>query len=243
MKNLQRILSFVRRAAEDYRMIDRDDIIAVGLSGGKDSLVLLTALAEMRRFYPVPYQVYAITVDMGFPGVDYRPLGEYCASLSVPFRLLPSDIAEIVFTRRAERNPCSLCSKLRRGILTAAAEELGCRKLALGHHLDDVAETVLMNLFFEGRFGCFSPVTTYDDRAVTIIRPLIYAKESDIVYTAKKQMLPILESTCPQNHITERENIKQLLRSLERSHPGIRHRIFGALCRSGTDGFREFPNR
>ncbi len=239
MKELQRILSFVRRCVDDYHMIEEGDKIAVGVSAGKDSLTLLAALAALRRFYPKPFTLVAITVDMGFEGVDFSAVEAYCRTLDVPYTAVKTDIAEIIFHVRQEPNPCSLCAKMRRGVLHSTAKEMGCSKVALGHHFDDAVDTFMMNLFFEGRLGCFSPVTYLSNTDITLIRPLLYAQEKDILYFVRHTALPIMKSPCPEDHNTERENMKQLLLSLERNNPGLRHRIFGAITRAGLDGFRE----
>ena len=166
MNEMKRMLSFVRRAVDDYGMIEEGDVIAIGVSGGKDSLSLLEAMAYMKRFYPKKYEIKAITINMGFEGVDYSPISALCDSLGVEYRVVDTEIAKIIFDVRQESNPCSLCAKLRRGSLHAAAVELGCNKVALGHHFDDVVETFMMNLFFEGRLGCFSPVTYLSNRKI-----------------------------------------------------------------------------
>ena len=239
MSELKRILSFTRRAVDDYRMIEPHDRIAVGVSAGKDSLTLLTALATMRRFYPIPFELCAITVDMGFKGADFTPIANYCQKLDVPYRVVPSEIAQIVFDIRKEKNPCALCANMRRGALNAAAKEWGCQRVALGHHFDDVVDTFMLNLFFEGRIGCFSPVTYLSNTDLYAIRPLIYAQEKDISYYVRHTPeLPVLPSPCPANHATERESMKQLLHELEKKYKGLRHRLFGALCRGEVDGFR-----
>lgn len=238
MNELKRMLSFVRRATDDYSMINDGDVIAVGVSGGKDSLALLKTLAEMRRFYPKKYDVKAVTVNMGFEGVDYTPIAEYCRSIDVEYKIVNTDIAKIIFDVRKESNPCSLCAKMRRGSLHAAAQELSCNKVALGHHFDDVVETFMMNLFFEGRLGCFSPLTYLSNRKITLIRPMIYATEKDVVYFARRQELPIVKNPCPEDHNTERENMKKLLSDLERGNEGLKHRIFRAICKGELDGFR-----
>lgn len=238
MNELKRMLSFVRRAVDDYNLIDENDVIAVGVSGGKDSLALLKTLAEMRRFYPKKYQVKAVTVDMGFEGTDYSPIINYCRELDVEYRIEKTDIAKIIFDVRKESNPCSLCAKMRRGSLHAAAQELGCNKVALGHHFDDVVETFMMNLFFEGRLGCFSPKSYLSNRKITLIRPMIYATEKDVVYFSRRQELPIVKNLCPEDKNTERENMKKLLADLERGNDGLKHRIFRAICKGELDGFK-----
>lgn len=238
MNEMKRLLSFVRRAVDDYSMIEAGDKIAVGVSGGKDSLALLSALAELRRFYPNRFDVVAITIDMGFPDADFSPIRDFCKSIEVDFRLVRTDIAKIIFDIRRESNPCSLCAKMRRGSLHAAAQELGCNKVALGHHYDDAVETFIMNLFFEGRLGCFSPVTFLSNRKITLIRPLLYAQESDVSYFARKRALPVIKSSCPEDKNTERQNVKELLHDLERNNKGLRHRIFHAICKGELDGFK-----
>lgn len=239
MNEMKRLLSFVRRAVSDYNMIEDGDRIAVGVSGGKDSLTLLEVLSEMRRFYPKKYEVVAVTVDMGFDGSDFSEIEEFCRRLKIEYKIVKTEIAKIIFDVRQESNPCSLCSKMRRGSLHAAAQELGCNKVALGHHYDDAVETFMMNLFFEGRLGCFSPVTYLSNRKITLIRPLIYAQEKDVTYFARRRTLPIVISPCPEDHATERENMKKLLLELEKNNKGLRHRIFTAMCRGEIDGFKK----
>ncbi len=234
------MLSFVRRAVDDYKMIDEGDKISVGISGGKDSLVLLSTLAALRRFYPKRFDIVAITVDMGFPGSDYTKIKELCDSLEVEYRIVKTDIAKIIFDIRKESNPCSLCAKMRRGALHLEAKECGCNKVALGHHFDDAVETFMLNLFFEGRLGCFSPVSYLSNRDITLIRPMIYAQEKDVEYFIRKSPLPVIKSLCPEDHATERENMKLLLADLERENKGLRHRIFRAMCKGGIDGFKLF---
>ncbi len=239
MNEMKRLLSFIRRAVDDYNMIEDGDRIAVGVSGGKDSLTLLEVLSEMRRFYPKKYEIFAITVDMGFEGQDYSEIEEFCRRLKIKYKIVKTDIAKIIFDVRKESNPCSLCSKMRRGSLHAAAQELGCNKVALRHHYDDAIETFMMNLFFEGRLGCFSPVTYLSNRKITLIRPMIYAQEKDVSYFVRRRTLPVAKSLCPEDHATERENMKKLLAELERSNKGLRHRIFTAMCRGEIDGFKK----
>ncbi len=238
MNEMKRLLSFVRRAVDDYGLIEEGDRIAVGVSGGKDSLALLSALAEMRRFYPKKYDVIAVTVDMGFEGGDFSPLNDFCNALNVPYIVEKTDIAKIIFDVRKESNPCSLCAKMRRGSLHQAAVSNGCNKVALGHHFDDAVETFMMNLFFEGRLGCFSPKSYLSNRKITLIRPLLYATEKDVLYFANKRRLPVIKSLCPEDHATEREKMKKLLSELERNNKGLRHRIFGAMCKGEIDGFK-----
>ena len=238
MKDMQRLLSFIRRAVDDYGMIEDGDRIAVGISGGKDSLALLAGLAEMRRFYPKHYEVVGITVDMGFEGQDFSQIEEFCRRFHVEYLVVKTEIARIIFDVRREPNPCSLCAKMRRGSLHEAAVSAGCNKVALGHHFDDAVETFMMNLFFEGRLGCFSPVSYLSNRKIKLIRPLLYATEKDVKYFARRANLPVLTSLCPEDHATERENMKNLLSELEKTNKGIKHRIFNAMCKGEIDGFK-----
>ena len=239
MENIKRVLSFVRRALDDYLMIEDGDKIAVGVSAGKDSLTLLCAMAEIRRFYPKKFDLLAITVDMGFEGMEFSPVKSFCEELEVEYEIVPTQISKIIFDVRKEKNPCSLCAKMRRGALYNYAKERGCNKVALGHHFDDVVETFMLNLFFEGRLGCFQPVTYLSNTDITLIRPMIYMPEKDVRYFASKTELPIQKSPCPADGNTEREEMKKLLASLERENKGLRYRIFGAIQRGGIDGFRE----
>ena len=220
-------------------MIRPGDRIAVGVSAGKDSLTLLCAMAELRRFYPVPFELVAITVDMGFEdGMDFSPIQKLCDQLNVPYYIEKTEIAKIIFDIRKEKSPCSLCAKMRRGALYNGAKALGCNKVALGHHFDDVVETFMLNLFYEGRLGCFQPVTYLSHTDITMIRPMIYMPEKDIRYFASKVKLPVVKSPCPADGNTEREEMKRLLASLERENKGLRYRIFGAIQRGEIDGFR-----
>jgi len=245
MNEMKRMLSFVRRAVDDYSMIEDGDVIGVGVSGGKDSLALLKTLATMRLFYPKKYEVKAITVDMGFENADFSPIKKFCEDIGVEYKIANTEIAKIIFDVRKESNPCSLCAKMRRGALHVAAQEIGCNKVALGHHFDDTVETFMLNLFFEGRLGCYSPVTYLSNRKITLIRPLIYATEKEVQYFATKQELPIYKNPCPEDRNTEREKMKSLLSELERNNKGLRHRIFNAICKGELDGFHpsgRFPD-
>jgi tRNA(Ile)-lysidine synthase TilS/MesJ len=219
-------------------MIEEGDKIAVGVSAGKDSLALLCALSQLRRFYPKKFELIGITVDMGFDGMDFSPIKKFCEELEVEYHVVPTQISKIIFDVRKESNPCSLCSKMRRGALHTAAKELGCNKVALGHHFDDVVETFMLNLFYEGRLGCFQPVTYLSRIDLHVIRPLIYMPEKDVRYFANKVSLPVISSPCPADKNTERENMKQLLASIEKENKGLRYRIFGAIQRGEIDGFK-----
>ena len=243
MADMKRSLSFVRRAVDDYQMIEEGDRIAVGVSTGKDSLTLLYALAELRRFYPKHFELVAITIDMGFPNADFTPVREFCERLDVPYHVFPSEIYKIIFEVRKEKNPCSLCAKMRRGALHNAAKSLGCNRVALGHHFDDAVETFMLNLFYEGRIGCFSPVTYLSRADLHLIRPMIYLPEKDVRYFAAHTTLPVVKSNCPADGNTEREAMKQLLATLDREHKGLRYRIFGAMQRGEIDGFKEPQKR
>ena len=244
----RRMTSYVRRAVDDYGMIEDGDAIAVGVSGGKDSLALLCALASLHQFYPKSFRLEAITMDPGFykagfgdeaaAKAGFAAIGALCEQLGVRFTLFETDIAKIIFDVRKEKNPCSLCARMRRGALHENAKALGCNKIALGHHFDDAVETFMMNLFNEGRIGCFSPVTYLDRRDITLIRPLIYAKESAIRYFVSHSDLPLVQSPCPADKNSDREEMKQLLIALERQNKGLKHRIFGAMARAGVDGYK-----
>ncbi len=241
MIDLQNILSFTRRACENYDMIKNGDKIAVGVSGGKDSLALLVALAKLRDFYPEKYELIAITVDMGFPDTDYTPIKELCEKLGVEYHVVASQIYEVIFNIRKESNPCSLCARMRRGAINDAAKALGCNKLALGHNYDDVVETVLLNLFYAGRFGSFLPITYLDRSDLTVIRPLIYAPEGSVAAFARNSSLPVVESKCPANGNTQREEMKKLMYSLQKDNPSVIKNIFGALERAQGTGYEKHP--
>lgn len=237
MDDLNKFCGLVRRCMDDYGMIDADDRVAVGVSGGKDSLLLLAALARLGRYYPKPYTLTAISCDLGFEGMDFAPVAEFCRTLDVPFILVPTDIREIVFDVRQEANPCSLCAKLRKGALMTAAKEAGCNKVALGHHFDDAVETVMMNLLFEGRIGCFSPVTYLDRSGMVQIRPMLYAGEQRVRQMVEKLALPVVKTTCPMDRTSKRSEIKALLSELSARYPDIKTKIFGAVQRAPLDGW------
>jgi len=232
---MNKILSLTRRCVEDYDMIQPGDRIAVGVSGGKDSLILLAALAKLREFYPVPYTVEAITLDMGHadgrPGMDFSPIAEFCRELDVPYIILKSEIHHIIFDVRKEKNPCSMCAKMRRGALHNAMQERGITKIALGHHYDDAIETFFMSLVFEGRLSCFQPVTYLDRTGITQVRPLLYCGENMIRHTAQRLELPVVENPCPANGYTKRQEIKELVYELQGRYPGLKARAFGAMQR------------
>lgn len=228
---MQHILALVRRCVEDYNMIEDGDTIAVGVSGGKDSVLLLAALARLRKFYPKKFDLVAITIDSAVPGMDFEPVKKLCEELEVPYYIEVVPTYEIVFLSRKEKNPCSLCAKMRRGALSTKLNELGIKKIALGHHFDDAVETMLMNLFLEGRIGCFQPVTYLDRTDVTQLRPMLYAEERDVQNAVNRLGLPVVINTCPADGSTQREETKELLKELEKRYPNLRRKIFGAIQR------------
>ena len=218
-------------------MIEDGDVIAVGVSGGKDSLALLATLANLRRFYAKKFELKAITLEMGYEEMDFTPVAELCKKLDVEYITRQTDIKTIVFDIRQEENPCSLCAKMRRGALNDTAKQCGCNKVALGHHYDDVIETVMMSLLYEGRFNCFLPMTYLNRRDITVIRPMIYAPEAYIKSLVRRLELPVVHNPCPADGNTKREEIKQLIRTLEHQNHGVRQRIFGAVQRYPLRGW------
>lgn len=234
---LQQIMSKTRKAVDDYKMINENDTIAVGISGGKDSLALLHALAGMRRFYPIHYSLIAITCDLGFKNVDFNEIKKLCEELDVKYYIVESDISDIVFNVRKEENPCSLCAKMRKGAMYNFLKEVGCSKIAYAHHQDDVVETYMMSLIYEGRQNTFSPVTFLDRTGVTVIRPFIYMKEADIIGFVKANNVPVLKSPCPVDGYTKRQYAKDLLKSINEEAPGVKDRIFTAIQNSNIKGW------
>lgn len=226
---LQRLYSLTRKAIDDYQMIQEGDKIAVGISGGKDSLTLLYALAGLRRFYPNHFEIEAISVNLGFEGMDLSPIQSLCDELQVPYTIVSTDIGKIVFDDRKEDNPCSLCAKLRKGAFNTKARELGCNKIAYAHHKDDVIETMLMSMIFEGHFYTFSPVTYLDRMELTLIRPMIYVDECDVKGFMKLYQLPVQKNPCPADGYTKREYAKNLVKQLESEHQGARERLFHSI--------------
>ena len=221
---LQQILSPIRKAVDDYHMIEDGDTIAVGISGGKDSLTLLNGL-----------HAQAVTVDLGFDNLDVSKIKELCEHMDIPYTVVSTEIASIVFEKRKESNPCSLCAKMRKGALNQAIKELGCNKVAYAHHKDDVVETMLMSLIYEGRFQTISPLTYLDRMNLTVIRPLIYMNEADVIGYVNKNRIPVVKSPCPVDGYTRREYIKNLLRSLNRENPGVKDRMFTAILNGFDD--------
>ncbi len=234
---LQQVLSYVRKAVDDYQMIEENDHIAIGISGGKDSLTLLYALHGLRRFYPKHFQIHAVTVDLGFQNLNLDKITTLCKSLEVPYTIVSTDIAKIIFEDRKESNPCSLCAKMRKGALNDAMKQIGCNKVAYAHHKDDVVETMLMSLIFEGRFHTFSPVTYLDRTGITVIRPMLYMKEADVVGFINKQNIPVVKSPCPADGHTKREYVKKLLKQLNQENPGVKERMFTAIQTGNMKGW------
>ncbi len=227
---MQKLMGLVRRCVDDYHMIEAGDRIAVGVSGGKDSLVLLMLLAGLRQYFNKPFELEAITIDMGL-GMDYSAIQELCEKCNVPYTIVKTEIAPIIFDHRKEKNPCSMCSKMRRGALNQAILEKNFNKLALGHHYDDAVETFLMSLLFEGRISCFQPVTNLDRTGITQIRPMLYIHERTVDNFAQRMNLPVLENRCPVDKTTKREEIKNLIYDLSKTYPDLKERIFGAMQR------------
>ncbi len=226
---LQRLYSLTRQAIDDYQMIQSGDRIAVGISGGKDSLTLLYALQGLRRFYPEPFELRAVTVDLGFENFDLTPVRTLCERFSVPYTVLSTDIGKILFEIRKETNPCSLCAKLRKGALNEAALKLGCNKVAYAHHKNDVVETMLLSLIYEGRFYAFAPLTRLDRTGLAVIRPLIYVEEADIIGFSNKYNLPVCKNPCPADGFTKREYVKKLTAALIRENPNACKNLFHAV--------------
>ena len=227
---MQRLMGLVRRCVEDYNMIEDGDKIAVGVSGGKDSLVLLKLLAALRGYHNKAFTLEAVTIDMGL-GMDYSGIEALCEELEVPYTVVKTEIGPIIFDYRKEKNPCSMCAKMRRGALNQALLDQGCNKLALGHHYDDAVETFLMSLIYEGRISCFQPVTHLDRTGITQIRPMLYIHEKTVDAFARRMELPVLENRCPVDKHTKREEVKELIFNLVKEYPDLKERIFGAMQR------------
>lgn len=227
---MQKLIGLVRRCVQDYHMIEDGDRIGVGVSGGKDSVALLAFLAELRKYNDKKFEVEAVTIDMGL-GMDYSSMQRLCDQLDVRFNLVKTEIGPIIFEHRKEKNPCSMCAKMRRGALNQAILDRGMNKLALGHHYDDAVETFMMSLIYEGRISCFQPVTDLDRTGIIQIRPMLYIHEKSIDSFVKRNDLPIITNRCPVDKYTKREEIKQLVYDLSATYPDLRERIFGAMQR------------
>ncbi len=236
---MQILMSRMRAAMERYDMIAPGDRVAVGVSGGKDSLALLKGLAELRRFYPAPFEVVALTADPGFFGkeADYSAVQELCDSLGVEYIIRRTELYKVIFETRKESNPCSLCARMRRGILHDMTKAAGCNKLALGHHMDDAAETFMMNLLSGGIIGSFRPVTYLSRKDLTVIRPMIFATEKEVASAARRENLPIVKSPCPMDKTSERQKVKELIAALEKDYPNLRGKITGAMQRGNITGW------
>ncbi len=232
---LQNLLSLTRKAIDDYDMINEGDKIAIGISGGKDSLTLLYALHGLKRFYPKKFDIEAITVNTGVKGMDFSSIAELCKKLNINYTVINTEIYDVVFNIRKESNPCSLCAKMRKGAFNDKATELGCNKIAYAHHKDDVIETLLMSLIYEGRLHTFAPVTYLDRMNVTLIRPLIYVNEADIIGFKNKYELPVVKNLCPEDGVTKREYASDLIKHISEESPDIRNRIFNAIKKGEID--------
>lgn len=239
---MKQLLSLVRRAVDDYSLIEDGDRIAVGISGGKDSLTLLLALKSLQRFYPKRFEIEAITVDLGFKGMDFTPVVEFCKSIDVNYSIVKTDIGEIVFKEREEKNPCALCAKMRKGALNNKVEELNCNKIALGHNKDDVIETFLMSLLYEGRIHCFKPYTYLSRMKIASIRPLIYINEMDIRNFVNREGLPVVKNKCEVDGKTKREYIKLMVKEFAQRFDNFEDRTFNAIKRSHIEGWGKDSN-
>lgn len=226
---LQQLMSYTRRAIDDYNMIQDGDRIAIGISGGKDSLSLLYALHGLQRYYPKKFDLEAITVDLGHPDFDVSSIHSLCETTRVPYTVVKTEIARIVFDERNEKNPCSLCAKMRKGALNDTIKKLGCNKIAYAHHKDDIVETMMMSLIYEGHFYSFPPITHLDRTDLTVIRPLMYVSEADVKGFCNKYQLPVVKSPCPADGYTKRQYVKDLLRKLNQENPGVKERMFSAI--------------
>ncbi|WP_034861891.1 tRNA 2-thiocytidine biosynthesis TtcA family protein [Ruminiclostridium cellobioparum] len=236
---IQKILGQVRRAIQDYDMIGDGDKIAIGVSGGKDSMTLLTALKQLQRFYPKKFEIEAISLTMGIGNADFTPVAEYCRQIGVNYTIEETQIGKIIFEYRQEKNPCSMCANLRRGALHNVSKKLGCNKVALGHHRDDAIETLLLSTFFEGNLHTFSPVTYLDRKELYLIRPLIYTEEKQIKTVAKSGQFPIVKSPCHIDGKTKRQYVKDLIYQLQKENRDIKSNLFGAIKRAEIDGWHE----
>lgn len=236
---LQQLYSQVRQAIDDYDMIEDGDKIAIGISGGKDSLTLLYALAGLRKFYLKKFDLVAISVDLGIAPVDMSAIRQLCDELNVPLTLIPTQIGPIIFDERKESSPCSLCAKMRKGALNEAAIKLGCNKVAYAHHMDDIIETMFLSMIYEGKFYTFPPVTHLDKSNLTVIRPLMYVIEADVIGFKNKYQLPVVKNPCPADGHTRREYVKQLIRQINRENPGVKKRFFHAIETGNIEGWHK----
>ncbi len=234
---MQETMSKLRRAIDDYNMIEQDEKIAVAVSGGKDSMLMLASLVNLSRFHPKNFSVCAVFVDLGFGNIDIESIQRFCDSLGVPLGIKHTQISDIIFEYRNEKNPCALCAKMRRGVIHDLALEMGAKKIALGHHLDDAVETFFMNLIYESRIGCFQPKTYLSRKDVTVIRPLIYLNEREINGAVRRLNIPIIKNPCPADKNTKREQTKDFVSRLSKEYPHIKKSVFSAMQRSDIDGW------
>ena len=236
---MQRVLGYMRKAIQEFDLIQDGDRIAVGISGGKDSVALLVGLARLRRFIGIDYSLTAITLDPQFHGApgDYSAIGKICEELEIPYVVKKTQIGEIVFDARQDTNPCSLCARMRRGALHKAALEAGCSTVALGHHQRDAAETFMMNLLDGGTLGCFSPKSYLDRRGITLIRPMIFMEEREIAAYCVRRGLPVVKSRCPVDGCTNRQRTGELLEKLAEQYGPLEEKILGAMQKAGLDGW------
>jgi tRNA 2-thiocytidine biosynthesis protein TtcA len=234
---MNKLTGLVRRCVEDYKMVEDGDVIAVGVSGGKDSLALLCALANLRRYYPKKFTLHALTLETGYAEMDFTPVAELCCALDVPYTRRQTKMRQIIFEERREKNPCALCAKMRRGALHDLMGELGIRKIALGHHFDDAVETFMLSLFYEGRLSCFQPVTYMSRTGITQIRPMLYVGEGTIKNLAIRYQLPVVYNPCPMDGQSKREDVKKLIHALSVQYPDLKSKIFGAMQRLPLDGW------
>lgn len=234
---LQQLLSYTRRAIDDYHMIEDGDVIAVGISGGKDSLALLYALHGLKRFYPKKFTLKAITVDLGLGIQKLDEIRALCESMDVEYHIVETEIGSIIFDERQESNPCSLCAKMRKGALNEKALEIGCTKIAYAHHRDDIIETMMLSLIYEGRFHTFSPYTFLDRTGLYVIRPMMYVSECDVIGFKNKYDLPVAKNPCPADGNTKRQYVKDLLQQLNLENPGVKDRMFKAIISGNISGW------
>ena len=237
---LQRLYSYVRKAIDDYNMIEDGDKIAIGISGGKDSITLLYALSGIRKFYPKKFDITALTINLGSGNMNFNEISGLCEELQVHYEIIDTEIFDIVFNIRNETNPCSLCAKMRKGALNSRAIELGCNKVAFAHHRDDMVETLFMSLLFEGRLHSFSPVSYLEKTGLTLIRPMMYIPEADIIGFMNKNHIPVVNNTCPADGFTKREYTKNLIKKLTEENPGLMERAFSAIINAN---FKDWPEK